>query len=99
MRRSLLAATLLLLVPLWLVGCGGDGEPSGSSIGSQLAAQLPVIGAEATCDALETAGSYRCTVTGKGSSTTLTYSVTCGAETCTAKNEAGGPSLTFPLDR
>ncbi len=99
MTRSLLIlAVLLLTTPAWLTGCGGgDGQPSVSSLAAQLLEQLPVIDPEATCEKLETAGSYRCTVTGKASSTTLTYTVSCGAETCVAKDEDGGPSLTFAL--
>jgi len=100
MKRSLpTVAALLLTVPLWLAGCGGndDGQPSGSTLAARLIEELPVIDPEATCEKLDTPGSYRCTVSSKGSSTSLTYEVSCDAGTCVARNEAGGPSLTFAV--
>jgi hypothetical protein len=99
-KPVLLVAALAVAAPLWLAGCGDDGggQPSGSEVAARLVTQLPVIDPEATCEKLEGEDGYRCTVSSKGSSTTLTYRVTCGPETCAARNEAGGPSQTFPLE-
>jgi hypothetical protein len=99
-RPLLLVLALLLAAPVWLVGCGGDGDglPSASAVAEGLLDELPVIDAEATCEALESSGEYECTVTGKnGTGRPLTYTVACDSASCTVKLD-NGSMLTFSVN-
>lgn len=96
-RPLLIALALLLTAPVWLVGCGGDGLPSSSSVANGLIQELPVVDAEATCEKLATSGTYDCKVTGKkATGRSLTYKVTCTSDSCTAKLD-NGSTLTFSV--